>query len=113
MSKFEQPGSYEHEDVLAALKRDEPEVLQRLVVGVALNDEDYDFADQVCVRLARHKDPTVRGNAILGFGHLARRFGCVSVEGRALVKEGLSASDPHVRGHSESAEDDIGMFAGQ
>ncbi len=79
-------------------------------MAVALQEPDQPYAEQLCVRLARHVDPTVRGNALLGFGHIARRFGTVLREGRTLV-EGLQDRDPHVRTQSESAADDIGMFA--
>ncbi len=111
MKTFEELEKYEHEDVTSAVERDEAEELRQVVVVVALEDADYAFADQLCVRLAHHRDATVRGNALLGFGHLARRFGQVSAEGRALLEAGVRDHDPHVRGQSESAADDIAMFA--
>lgn len=111
MGQFEEAASYSHDDVRAALRRDGAQELRQVVVAVALNDASYPFALELCVRLASHRDSTVRGNALLGFGHLARRFGEISDEGRALVKAGLADAEPHVRAQSESAFDDIELFA--
>ncbi len=110
-SIFQSLEFYEHSDVEEALTRDDPEELPYVVVAVALNDTDYSFADRLFVRLAHHRDATVRGNALLGFGHLARRFGEVSPEGRVLVEAGLHDPDPHVRAQAHSAfEDDFAML---
>ena len=62
-------------EVEAALERDDPNELMDLVIELATDGPDRDFAETCCVRLARHRNAMVRGNALLGFGHLARRFG--------------------------------------
>lgn len=111
MTKFQSLDRFDEDDVRAALERDDPEELGYVAIAVGLEAPDWAVANGLCLRLARHADPTVRGNALLGFGHLARRFGNVSDEARALVKAGLTDGDPHVRAHSESAMDDIAMFA--
>jgi hypothetical protein len=110
MTNFQSLRRFRDEDVEAALQRDDAEELRHVVIAVALEEPDWTVAHQVCLRLARHADPTVRGNALLGFGHLARRFGMASEEARALVNSGLTDSDPHVKAQSESAVDDIAMF---
>ena len=113
MGRFIELETYEHGDVEHALGRDDPAELQQVVVTVAMEDGDYTYAEQLCIRLARHADATVRGNALLGLGHIARRFGHVSVDGRALVKAGILDQDPHIRLQAESAEDDIETFANE
>jgi hypothetical protein len=55
----------------------------------------------------------VRGNAILGFAHLARRFRRLDravVE--PLVVTALSDPDPYVSGHALEATDDLRHFLG-
>jgi hypothetical protein len=108
---FNELTVYEHDDVAAALARDIPEELQCVAVAVALADDDYRYSVELCLRLARHIDPTVVGNALLGFGHIARRFGRLPSEARQLVEAGLASTDLHVRSQAESAADDIASFA--
>jgi len=63
------------------------------------------------MRLATHPDATVRGNAILGFGHLARRFRRLDRQTvEPLVTAALSDQSEFVRGQAEAASDDIGFF---
>ena len=92
-----------------ALAQADPE-LYRIVIALALHDPDPDWAEQYCLTLALNADPTVRGNAILGFGHLARRFKRVPASAVPLVAAALRDVDEHVRGQAESAADDIEFF---
>ena len=97
----------------AALERDEPADLLYVPVSVSLYAEDREWAEAVCVRLAHHPHFNVRGNAMLGLGHLARRFGVLD---RTLVAPLVLAAldDPHayVRGQADNALDDIRQFIG-
>ena len=97
----------------AAIVRDEPAELLYVPVAASLSSDDLEWAQRVCVRLARHPHFNVRGNAILGFAHLARRFGMLD---RALVEplivEALADSDSYVRGHADAALDDLRHFLG-
>jgi len=98
------------EAVDAALGRAEPKELLRAVVAVALHSEDLAWASSVCLQLARHQHFNVRGNAILGLGHLARRFGRLDPVAREVIEEGLRDSDAYVRGQAECAADDAQRF---
>jgi hypothetical protein len=55
----------------------------------------------------------VRGNAVLGFGHLARRFRRLD-EGvvRPIIENALLDADPYVRGQADAAADDVAHFLG-
>ncbi len=79
-------------------------------IVVSQNSSDFLWADSVCEELSNHPNPQVRGNAILGFGHLARRHRRCSSRARQLVAEALNDLDPYVRGHAESAIDDFQTF---
>ncbi|MBL8626964.1 MAG: hypothetical protein JNK64_37090 [Myxococcales bacterium] len=96
----------------AAIARDDVAYLQTGIVAAALNEADYEAAHRMCVTLSGHRDEYVRGNAILGFGHLARLFGKVSPGDERIVRAGFTDTSGHVRGHARSAADDIRMFAG-
>lgn len=94
-----------------AVERDDPEELQRLAIEVALDCEDRQWAECSCADLARHRNAHVRGNALLGFGHLARRFGSLDRRRvQRLVEKGLFARHEYVRGQAESAARDLETF---
>ena len=97
----------------AAIARDEPAELLYVPIAASLHAERLDWAQGVCARLAAHPDFNVRGNAILGFGHLARRFRQLDrslVE--PLVVRARSDADPYVRGQAHAAADDLRHFLG-
>jgi hypothetical protein len=53
----------------------------------------------------------VRGNALAGFGHLARRFGMLDRRRvQRLIEIGLHAHHEYVRAQAESAADDVETF---
>jgi hypothetical protein len=60
------------EEIESAISRNDVDELSSAVVSAALYSNDAIWAEDVCVRLAKHEHSNVRGNAILGFGHIAR-----------------------------------------
>jgi hypothetical protein len=108
--KYEAIDSISRETMMAALARDVPDELLRAVLAVALHSEDCDWASSICLRLASHRHFNVRGNAMLGFGHLARRFGRLDPVARDIIEAGLGDPDPYVRGQADDAADDVRHF---
>jgi hypothetical protein len=91
-----------------ALERDDPIELQDLVLEVALESHERVWAECGCAQLARHRNANVRGNALLGFAHLARRFGCLDRNRvKRLIEIGLHARHEYVREQAESAAEDL------
>ena len=102
-------------DVTAALARNDADELLHvsLVLSMEPPEEEHPgYADKICRELALHPNFNVRGNAILGFGHLARTAGIIwkPKEVRALVEAGLADPDEYVRGQAEAAADDLHFF---
>src|SRR5690606_1288821 len=66
--------SYRRSDYAAKDVSERPLTADLLYVPIVISMDppDCQWAQGICIRLAAHADPTVRGNAILGFGHLAR-----------------------------------------
>ncbi len=109
---FEQP-EYPGADALRdAIERDDPEVLGPMIIGAALYEDDFDTVYSACLRLSNHRDETVRGNAVLGFGHIARLFGRLGQDGPDIVKRGLKDPSPYVRGQAHAAANDLDHFLG-
>lgn len=95
-----------------AIARDDVEYLRSGIVAAALNEDDYETVHRMCVVLSAHADEYVRGNAVFGFGHLARLFSTVSAGDAEIVRAAFEDGAAHVRGHANSAADDILMFVG-
>lgn len=96
------------EDVEAVLRRGDPAELLYAPIVVSMDPPDCAWAQDVCVRLAGHPDPNVRGNAILGFGHLART--CRKLEEavvRPLVEAALRDPQAYVAGHARDTVGDL------
>jgi hypothetical protein len=83
-----------------------------MIIAAALYEDDFDTAYGACVQLSSHPDEVVRGNAILGFGHLARLFGRLGDEAPAIVKQGLIDVSAYVRGQAYAAAGDLHHFLG-
>jgi HEAT repeat protein len=112
MSKrFQDLDTFTAEDIDAALDRDAPEELQFVPLTVAMASPDLHAAVDVCIRLARHDDPSVRGNAIVSLGHLARRFRILDERTvKPLIEQALHDPDGSVRVLARAAADEIHQF---
>ena len=102
----------EREAIEKALKEDNSHELQQMVVGVAMLSDDPAFSQQLCLRLSKHQNEFVRGNAILGLGHLARRFKLLADDGLTTIEKGLLDSSKYVRDQAWASADDITHFLG-
>ncbi len=71
---YEQIRDYSCDEVKTAIQKDDWRELSKVVIGVSMYASDLHYAEGLCVRMAAHENFNVRGNAVLGFGHLARRF---------------------------------------
>lgn len=99
------------ERVEDALLRDDPAELMDVICDVALEAEEWDFAQACCVQLSRHRNAMVRGNAVQGFGHLARRFGRLDPHlVKRLVDRALHDRNEYVREQALSAAEDLETF---
>jgi hypothetical protein len=54
------------DDIESAIKRGLVNELLYVPIVVSMDPPDARWAQQICIGLAQHEDPTVRGNAILG-----------------------------------------------
>jgi hypothetical protein len=93
------------------LGRDDPVELMDWILELASEGGDRELAESCCVRLSRHRNAVVRGNAMLGFGHIARRFGRLdSNRVKRLVDSALHDGSEYVREQAMSAAEDLRTF---
>lgn len=101
-----------NKELLTLIYSDDPDAIVRGLVSLALYAEDLEFIQNTMLEYSQHKHENVKGIAILGFGHLARRFGTIDKElVLPIVYAGLQDESEIVRGHADSALNDIQMFA--
>jgi hypothetical protein len=99
------------EEIEVAISRNNSDELSNAVVSAALYSNDPEWAEEVCLRLAGHDHPNVRGNAVLGFGHIARihrRLDESKV--KPLIESALRDKSDYVRGQADAAADDVEQF---
>ncbi len=97
--------------VEAALERDDPQELEDLVLEIALDAHEREWAQACCAELARHRNANVRGNALAGLGHLARRFGQLDPQRiKRIVSIALWDRSDYVRRQARSAAEDLATF---
>ena len=109
--KYESVELWTHELIARAITEDDPDVLLRIVVGVSMYDDNQEYAQDLCLRLSRHSHFNVRGNAILGFGHIARVHGALDKQRVfPIIKEALSDSNEYIRGQAHGAKEDTEHF---
>jgi len=105
------PGAPVEERFESALLRDDPFELQDLIAEVALESEARVWAECCCAQLTKHRSAEVRGTALRGFGHLARRFGILDPHRvHRLIENGLHSQHEFIRCEAESAADDVETF---
>lgn len=109
--RFQDLHSFTAADVEAAIRRNDRDELPLVPVTIALLAAASPAALDFCIRLARHDDPRVRGNAILAIGHLARRFRDLDERRvKPLLEAALRDPDATVRNHAKSAADEVYQF---
>jgi hypothetical protein len=101
------------DEVEAAIARDIAEEVSIAILSAVLHVNDCHWAEAICISLSQHQHFNVRGNAILGFGHLARLHGKLSNQvAKELIENALVDDNDFVRGQANSAADDVEHFLG-
>ena len=109
--KYEAIPALNRDEIESAILRNDSEELLYVVLSAALHSDDAVFAEDVCVRLSDHEHFNVRGNAILGFGHIARIHKKLTQRRvKPLIEVALSDRNEYVRGQANSAADDVEFF---
>ena len=108
-------SGWTEEQIEAVISRGDPEELLYvpIVVGMNASDCDREWVERICLRLADHPHFNVRGNAILGFGHIARTCRALNTAAAVpVIAAALRDDNEFVRGHAASAAEDLGVYLG-
>jgi hypothetical protein len=107
--RYDSPRLLGRAELDAALTSDDVQALRHIVVAVTTTG-DTTTAVELVRRLLEHGDEKVRGNAVLGVGHLARRFGTVPADLVLGVRAAALDPSAYVRGQADAAADDLATF---
>jgi len=111
--EYDDVGVWTREDVELALRDDVPETLCRAVIAISMHESDRRWAEDLCIKLSSHRHFNVRGNAVLGFGHIVRIHGQLDEDVvHPIIAAALHDPDEYVRGQAISAADDTAFFLG-
>jgi 3-methyladenine DNA glycosylase AlkC len=95
------------------LENKDYENLAKELAGMAFYESDYDLALTTMIKFSNHENENVRGNAVLGFAHIARNHNKLSEAAFKIVEKALRDKSSYVRGHADSAVSDIKVFIPQ
>ncbi|MFT7651479.1 MAG: hypothetical protein ACI9UU_000582 [Candidatus Azotimanducaceae bacterium] len=103
--------SWTVQDVEDVISRADPEELLYVPIVVSMDPPNPIWSQDICFRLVDHDDWNVRGNAILGFGHLVRTTGQLDKD-RVLPLVTKALSDPHEYVHCQAhaAADELSHY---
>jgi hypothetical protein len=110
--KYEAIAPVTEQELQEALARNVPDELQLVALAVALHEPDAERAFATCARLAEHPDFGVRGNAMLGFGHIARLHRWLDERALPMIEAGLQDPAAWVRGQADSAAAELQLLLG-
>lgn len=98
-------------EVKEALQRGDATELRLAAITIALSDLDFHFAQTICTRLCSSKNDSVRGNALISLGHLARRYHALEEQTvKPIIESALLDESEFVRVSAKSAADEIHQF---
>ncbi len=110
---YEESELYTKEEVEEAIAADNVAELIPMVISVSVYSDGGAWAEHVCLRLANHSNFNVRGNAVLGFGHIARVRGKIdNAVVKSLITAALIDENEYVRGQAHAAADDLSQYLG-
>ena len=110
---YEDIGPLTPAEAQERLERGDAAELVQVPLAAALQWDDAEAAQEVCFELTGHPDETVRGNAVLALGHIARIHGKLDrAKATAVLRRAARDGSAYVRGQAAAAGDDIAHFLG-
>lgn len=106
-------AGWTEEDVDVVLQRNDPDDLLYVPIVVGMNADlcAPGWAEKICLELAQHPHSNVRGNAILGLGHIARTCRALTLEDAVpVIAAALTDHDAYVKDHAYNAASDLHTY---
>lgn len=102
---------FSEEEIKQAVVNNDVDKLLRNVISVALYSEDANMLKISCIMFSNHANFNLRGNSILGFGHVARIHNKLDKSlVKPIIEKALLDENEFVRGQAENAKDDTELI---
>ena len=109
--RYEPIPKWTASEIEAILVQNRPDEVCLAALSAALYADDSLWAEAICLHLAQHPNAAVRGNAILGFGHIARiHHHLTRTLTQPVIERALQDESNYVRSQAENAADDVNVF---
>lgn len=72
--KYVEPKWYSHIEILKIKKENDTNQIMDMLIGVAFNEDDLEFAFNICSEYIDSEHDIIVGTALESLAHLARRF---------------------------------------
>jgi hypothetical protein len=100
-------------EVLAAIKNDDIELLRLIPVKLGLNHKNWNFIQNVSVKLSEHPNENIRGNSFRGFGYAAMNHRKLEKNiVKPVLLRGIKDESEWVRSCAEDALDQVNSYMG-
>jgi hypothetical protein len=109
--RYEQPIHLTRMAAESELESGSAQRVRDALISLALNDPDWRWVQDVCLRFASDPDASIRAISATSLGHLARIHGALDLA-RVLPVLRKLLEAPETAGYAETALDDIGQFIG-
>jgi hypothetical protein len=107
--KYSEPQPIERDDVLSALASGDENRAAEAIVRMSYCELDGAWAEQTCISALSDPRKRVKIAALIGVGHVARRFHSLNRD-KVLPLIRVLLDNPEYRGIAEDALDDIAIF---
>lgn len=108
--EYEEAEPQTREEVTERLRTGSNEAVARLLIGIGLYEDDFQFALTSVLSCVAAENANVRGNAVLCLGHIARVHSEMPVACVEIINRALTDADDFVRGQAMCAAQDVGQF---
>lgn len=107
---YREPSPITREQFHHLLAQGDGDEIAEALIGLALNDPDWKWLQDLCLGLVDHVESAVRAAALTSLGHIARIHGRIE-RSRVEPKLRQILDDSVLAGRAQDALDDIAVFA--
>jgi hypothetical protein len=110
MSLLYKDPTVSHDDAVRLLSTNDPESLISAIISIGLNEDDWEWAQNICIQHLSNSNEKVIFASITALGHIARRHGKLDL---ATAKNALKETQerhPSLAGNIADALDDFEIF---
>jgi hypothetical protein len=107
---YEEAEDFSKEDIFKIIERNQYDELMVLPFNIGESFPDWEFAQEICIKLTKNEDADIRANAIMGLAYTARTKRKLSREIIIPIITKEYKENTQNKGEIEDAIEDINIF---